>query len=81
MLVALVLSMTGLVLWKYWESLTPAEEQFALSATGDGEDVYDKLLYGGSVADGWDSNGASEGLHYDHEGEEEGATLSYAGRR
>jgi hypothetical protein len=38
-IVALALSLTGLVLWKRWEAATPADEQFAVNdGAGDGDD-------------------------------------------
>ena len=38
-LVALVCSLSGMVLWKRWESSTPAEEQFAVTAADDEDDA------------------------------------------
>ena len=35
--VALALSLTGLVLWKRWEAATPADEQFAANDDAGGE--------------------------------------------
>ena len=49
-LVSLVLSLAGLVTWKWWEAQTPAEEQFAVTAlVGDGDERDDeKTLLGGN---------------------------------
>ena len=62
-LVSLLLSLSGLVLWKKWESATPAEEQYAASSVAVGgayrEGVFDKLLVGGQEEGSWSANDLS----------------------
>ena len=83
MLVSLALSLTGLLLWKRWESATPSHEQYSLAAGGTWrEGVFDTLLLGGEEGKATYSRNASlvddehhgyrlGGEHYEDEGEED----------
>ena len=83
-LVSLLLSLSGLVLWKFWESRTPAEEQYSLVATGGyHEGVFDKLLVDDhdppEAPYTWDAQNLSRDDEYDDD-DRQASVFKYAKR-